>query len=80
LLRYYVSYDVGSPVYVSLLTSPDRALQMLYGNVRYAGEMLNTLAPPVVWWLRPVVYGLLAVGLLTLCTGRRAPLAIFTAV
>jgi hypothetical protein len=79
LLRYYVSYDVGSPAYVSMLTSPDRALQMLYGNLRYAGEMLDTLVPPAVWWLRPLVYGLLAVGVVTLCTGRRAPLVIFTA-
>jgi hypothetical protein len=80
LLRYYVSYDVGSPAYVGLLTSPDRALQMLYANVRYVGETLDTaLVPPVGWWLRPVIYGFLAIGAITLCTNRRAPLAIFTA-
>jgi hypothetical protein len=35
--------------------------------------------PSVVWWLRPMVSGLLAVGVVTLCRGRRAPLAIFAA-
>jgi hypothetical protein len=80
LLRYYVSYDLGSSAYAGLLTSPDRALQVLYANIRYIGDTLDTaLVLPAVGWLRPVIYGFLAIGALTLCADRRAPLVIFTA-
>ena len=60
LLHYYVSYPYGSPAYVLFWSDPLHALQIVWGNVRYVFDSLDTMFllyvfPMLRFWFYPII-------------------------